>query len=241
MKIVSISVISLCLMTLGVSLSRAYSVLGVPVHCVPLQRDDTNSPYCLAASATAGLNLNENGLQINFLATQVWPSARLAAAAVKRYLDPSWVVCELGCGPGLPSLTAAKQRATRVIATDLDAFALQLVEKAAEAQKLVNIETRQFDLTEIDEQLPPADLYLLSDVFESTSVALGAAHLTMKALSSGAYVWVFAQTDRAQREVYLEELRKIGHTNASWTSMDEYEAGKALWLCDVDEGAVSYG
>jgi hypothetical protein len=33
----------------------------------------------------------------------------------------------------------------------------------------------------------------------------------------------------------------MGHTNASWTSMDEYEAGKALWLCDVDEGAVSYG
>jgi predicted nicotinamide N-methyase len=238
MKIISFSATLLCLMTLGVS--RSYTVLGVPVHRVPLQRNDANSPYCFAASSTAGLI--ENGLQINFLATQVWPSARLAAVAVKRHLDPSWVVCELGCGPGLPSLTAAKLGATRVIATDLDAFSLKLVEKAAAAQKLVNIETRKFDLTEIDEQLPPADLYLLSDVFESATVAIGAAHLTMKALSSGASVWVFAQTDRAQRETYLEELRKIGDdTNASWTSMDEFEADKALWLCDVEEGAVIYG
>jgi predicted nicotinamide N-methyase len=115
------------------------------------------------------------------------------------------------------------------------------VEEAAAAQKLVNIETRQFDLTDMDEPLPPADLYLLSDVFESGKVARGAAHFTMKALSSGARVWVFAQTDRAQREVYLEEICTIGDANASWTSMDEFQADKALWLCDVDEGAVNYG
>lgn len=235
MKIISITL--LCLTTLGVS--RAWRVSSVPVHSVPLQRDDANSPYCLAASSTAGLY--ENGLQINFLATQVWPASRLAATTVKRHMDTSWVICELGCGPGLPSLTAAKLGASRVIATDLDAFALELVEEAAAAQKLENIETRQFDLTDIDELLPPADLYVLSDVFESGNVAMGAAHFTVQALSSGARVWVFAQTDRVQREVYLEELRKIGYENASWTSVDEFEADKVLWLCNVDEGAVNYG
>ena len=42
-------------------------------------------------------------------------------------MDPSWIVCELGCGPGLPSLTAARSGAKRVIATDVDAVAVGAV------------------------------------------------------------------------------------------------------------------
>lgn len=219
--------------------ARALSVSGVAVHKVPLERSSADSPYCLAVSSAA--DLNNLGQGVNFLATQVWPSARVAATALSRYIDPLWVVCELGCGPGLPSLTAAKLGASRVIATDLDLFALQAVMEAASAQNLDNIETRQFDLTAQNEQLPPADLYILSDVFESGTVAIGAAHATMEALSSGSRVWVFAQTDRAQRDVYLDELVRICSTNDMWTSMDDFEPGKTLWLCDVDEGAVNYG
>ena len=217
--------------------SRGWEVVGVPVHCVPLQRKDANSPYCLVASI-AGLNDKKT----NFLATQVWPSARLAATAVQKYLDPMWTVCELGCGPGLPSLTAAKLGAPRVVASDLDMFALALVEEAAAAQNLKDVETRQFDLTDTGDLLPPADLYLMSDVFEIGSVARGAAHLTVKALAGGARVWVFAQTDRAQRDIYVEELCKLRcQSNLSWKPLNDFDASEALWLCDVDEGAVNYG
>jgi len=229
-------VVALLALKQVVQVVTAWTVSGVPVHSVPLQRNDEDSPYCLVAS-TASLN----DPTTNFLATQVWPSARLAASAVQKYLDPKWVVSELGCGPGMPSLTAAKLGASRVIATDLDLFALKLVEEAAAAQKLKNIEARQFDLTSTEEPLPPADLYLLSDVFESGSVARGAAYLTDKALANGARVWVFAQQDRVQREDYLEELCKIRKSSLSWETMDDFDPSQALWLCDVDEAMVNYG
>lgn len=216
--------------------SDGLKVAGVPVYIVPLQRNDRDSPYCFVASTASMIDA-----KTNFLATQVWPSARLVATAVQKHLDPSWVVCEMGCGPGLPSLVAAKLGASRVVASDLDVFALKLVKEAAAAQKLENIEARQFDLTETENPLPPADLYLLSDVFESGAVARGAARVTDKALISGARVWVFAQTDRAQREEYLEELNKIRRSSLSWTTVDDFDDSQALWLCDVEETAVSYG
>jgi predicted nicotinamide N-methyase len=182
-----------------------------------------------------------NDSKINFLATQVWPSSRLAAAALQKYMDPAWVVCEFGCGPGLPSLAAAKLGATRVVATDIDSFALELVEEAAAQQRLANIETSYFDLTANKEPLPTADLYLLSDVFESGRVARGAAHFTDKALDAGARVWVFAQTDRAQRDDYLKELCLIRNSSISWNEMDDFDGRQALWLCNIDETAVNYG
>lgn len=218
----------------AIQVAHAFKVSGIPVHSVPLKRNDVDSPYCFVASRLTSS-------ETNFLATQVWPSARLAASTIQKHLNPSWTVCEFGCGPGLPSLTAAKLGAKRVIATDLDEFALKLVEKAAAQQELDNIETRRFDLTATEDILPPADLYLLSDVFESGSVARGAAHLTDKAIANGARVWVFAQTDRAQREEYLQELCKLRESNLSWQTIDDYNDSQALWLCDVDEGAVNYG
>lgn len=227
------------LITLFLSLlqiSEGLKVGGVPVHKVPLQRNDNDSPYCLVSS-TASFN----DVKTNFLATQVWPSARLAATSVQKHLDLSWVVCEMGCGPGLPSLTAAKLGACKVIASDVDVFALDLVKEAAITQNLDNIETIQFDLTKPEALLPPADLYLLSDVFESGAVARGAARVTDAALTNGARVWVFAQTDRAQREEYLTELNKIRKSSLSWTAMDDFDESQALWLCDVNENTVSYG
>jgi predicted nicotinamide N-methyase len=146
----------------------------------------------------------------------------------------------MGCGPALPSITAAKLGASRVLATDIDAFALDLVKEAVVAQKLENTETRQFDLTSA-EAFPSADLYILSDVFESGAVARGAAQLTHKTLANGARVWVFAQTDRAQREEYLKELNRIRGSSLSWKAFDDFEHSQALWLCDVDETRVSYG
>lgn len=222
---------------LGASTVTAIQIAGVRVHEVPLRKNDPSSPWCYAASIGGDGDCIPAG---NFLATQVWPSARHAAWTLEEHADPCWAVCELGCGPGLPSLAVARKRkgsSVRSVATDLDPFALRMVEAAAAKQKL-DLSTQLFDLTS-DDPLPPADLYLLSDVFESSHVARGAAAHTRRALRAGARVWVFAQSDRAQREVYLSELRFGDDSDLEWSSKFVGDRAK-LWLCDVDETAVKY-
>lgn len=167
----------------------------------------------------------------------MWPSARAAAQFLQSNISPSWTVCELGCGPGLPSLVAAKMKCQRVIATDLDELALELVSAAAIEQGLTQVTTERIDL--LKEYLPIADLYILSDVFESGSVAQGAAFLTKKALDAGARVWVFAQTDRAQREAYLTEVNKFDR-GITWIPMEGYDGTSKLVLFDIDEQEVKY-
>jgi predicted nicotinamide N-methyase len=161
-----------------------------------------------------------------------------------KYLNhTTTTVCEFGCGPGLPSLAAAKRNANKVLATDLDTFALELVARAAAEQGL-NVETQRFDLVKDDlDNLDRYDLYIMSDVFESQQVARGAAHITQQALSTGSSVWVFTQSDRAQREVYLEELRNLLKSDSlNWQSVEKGPpTSSPLWLVDVDETKVRYG
>ena len=265
------------------------------------ENDDDAPPYCFALSSIAGLPP-----ATNFLATQVWPSARVAAATLEdRVFGSSGLlvsatgegpptVCELGCGPGLPSLVVAAGAAAsgeggcavRVIATDVDPFALDLVAAAAGEQGLLAdgsggggvLSTRVLDLVRTGERLAEedsgsgnantidddidnddslswlrdVDLFVLSDVFESGAVAAGAARLTHRVLSWGASetkprrprrVWVFAQTDRAQREAYREELGALLGFEAvpEWSSPESFGVSDLLWLCDVDETLVAYG
>jgi predicted nicotinamide N-methyase len=146
-------------------------------------------------------------------------------------------MCELGCGPGLPSLTAAAAGVGKVIATDLEPLALELVSSAALDQNLVNVvETRLIDLC--GDELPQADLYVLSDVFESGSVAKGAARLLH---ATNSPVWVFCQSDRAQREIFRNEMRALlGDNDLDWISMQNFDPSKRVCLFDVDESEVSY-
>lgn len=252
---------------------------GVPVHPEPLFRnaplqddddDDDVSPYCLVASTPAF-----DRPHINFLSTQLWPSARTAALWIHRHVDVSAfpTICEFGCGPGLPSLTAAAAAAAaqrrrggdgdlqRVVATDLDSFALQLVSEAARQQGLDHVvETMVFDLVGNNSnsnnfRLPKADLYILSDVFESATVARGAAHVVHQALvgqEGSAHVWVFAQSDRVQREVFLQEIQSLlPNEKLQWVNPhdgppsqardSDRGVGERLWLCDIDETTVFYG
>lgn len=234
--------------------SFSYKVSGVSVHRVPLRQNDKHAPFCFAASSS--IEVMDKGsisgsTPINFLASQVWPSARVAANVLEKHMDPSWVVCEFGCGPGLPSLAAAKLGATKVYATDLDEFALRLVEQASREQNLWDqVITKRFDLSDrsnIDQtNIPKADLYLFSDVFESSHVALGAAKVSQFILSNYKHsrIWVFAQSDRACREGYLKEMRKcLQSPDLAWIPLDQYETGEGtsrLFLCDLDETQVSY-
>jgi predicted nicotinamide N-methyase len=230
-----------------------YEVSGIRCHRVPLRQKDDNAPFCLAVSSAMDLmNLKDlEGSPVNFLASQVWPSARVAAFALEKYLDPSLfaTICEFGCGPGLPSLAAAKFGAQKVIATDLEPLASQLVERASKEQNLDHVvSTQRFDLTaKINKYIvPEADLYLFSDVFESKHVAMGAAKVSNFILqnSDTAKIWVFAQSDRACREDFLTAMRKyLGNDSLQWKSLDQYEPTDAcrLYLFDLDETSVSYG
>lgn len=245
--------------------STITTVRNVPVHRNPLRRGDRKSPFCYGASSSLALPPGSN-----FLATQLWPSARAAALAVERYARRSWTLCEFGCGPGLPSLTFASlvqhgengdqlqdRHLPCVYATDLDTFALEMVQEAARCQGLTDLLTTQLlDLTlkSSFEHLPEADLYLMADVFESSSVAKGAAQLTAKILTSSPSrkntkndfeqypaVWIFAQSDRAQRDVFLNELcAMLEDDTLDWHPMNEPPQSR-LWLCDVDETTVLYG
>lgn len=239
----------------------AVKVRNLPVHRVPLRQNSASneatplSPYSFAVSSIIDLPSSSN-----FLATQVWPSARVAARALEEYgpllmkdskIAMTFKVCELGCGPGLPSLTAAATMANcQVIATDIDVMALDLVTAAAIEQNLSDsVMTRTYDLIQADwdhEWMNTVDLFVMSDVFESSAIALGAARLTKHVLNgdSDARVWVFAQSDRAQREVYLSELQRLfpddSKIRAGWTAFDSYHADNRLWLCNLEETAVNY-
>lgn len=259
--------------------TKTNTVQGLPIHKAYLrQQQQDASPYCLALNSILDLPSKSN-----FLATQVWPSARVASKALEDRTPDLWelittttennqvfTICELGCGPGLPSLTVAAAAArftnklpARVIATDLDDFGLQLVEAAAKEQGLDHIlSTRQLDLIELGNRDPKrptttstsqsddsfewiedVDLFVMSDVFESEAVAMATGKFTQRLLSSKEKtqrLWVFAQTDRAQREVYLRELQ-TQEPSLKWSSPESYSIEDRLWLCDVDETKVNYG
>ncbi|KAL9185250.1 hypothetical protein ACHAXT_003027 [Thalassiosira profunda] len=250
---------------------------AINVVPAPLRRDDPSSPWCYAASLAPAISLEDDAADApsspspalppgaNFLATQVWPSSRIASAVIERHADPSWAVCELGCGPGLPSLTAAKCGARRVIATDVDEVALEMVRAAAIGQGFMKendcksnandvddrpFVTKQFDLMSPEDRLPEADLYILSDVFESASVAEGAAWHVQSLLSANrrrakedmSRVWVFAQSDRAQRDAFLAKMIEWYESNGDlqqhqlcWSMNHEPDPDKELWLFDLDE------
>jgi predicted nicotinamide N-methyase len=232
--------------------TKAFSLLSdFSLHKVKLRNDDS-SPYCYAATVDpTKSSISENKVRYNFLATQVWPSARQAAFFLEQYVDRTWKVCELGCGPALPSITLANLGLKQVIASDLDKVALEMIEKAAEEQGYENLFTEQIDLTEVptDELLNriDADLYVMSDVFENNAVATGAAYFTQRLLEHGAKVWIFAQSDRAQREIYLKELEKIGmskYGNLQWINQSQTSETllqDQLVLFDLDELNVVYG
>jgi hypothetical protein len=235
-------------------------VWGLPVHRVPLRRQDDDStwaaPYCLAVSTTTDLPSNSN-----FLATQVWPAARVAARALEMYGpllltnndhdhdDTSFTICELGCGPGLPSLSAVFTLNGPVIATDIDDLALELVNVAALEQNISNLlTTRIYDVIPAEWDatwMDAVDLFIMSDIFEADAIARGAAKLTKHIVENGSKLWVFAQSDRAQREVFLKALQHLFPNDPciqeGWSTFDSFRSDCRIWLCDIDETKVNYG
>ena len=287
----------------GLPVQRSYGFIDPHTTNASASDDDSDDgrsnsaviPFCYTVSSLGLSSPSWDAASYNFLATQVWPSARTAAQHVST-LRSCRTLCELGCGPGLPSLTAAVLHPyMRVIATDVDELGLRLVEAAAKDQGLLDnvvgdgnndvhrdcrprLSTQRLDLLDydFDTDVPDADLYLLSDVFESDAVARASAGLVHRILTSGrgvgdslgsdmafpvpSRVWVFAQSDRAQRTAFVEELhrrlpeltglewetepQRTSGTDAEGNDSDEKathgDIRSRLWLYNVDETTVPY-
>ena len=249
------------------------------------QNSPSTSPWCYALTVNPILYDDDDDekdkairkhqqditkIQYNFLASQVWPSARVAASICEEHIPLNWKVCELGCGPALPSLTIAKKRCNNnnvVIATDIDELALQMSIKAADEQQIDSstYQTKYVDLMgdeNILKQEINADLYILSDVFESKDVSIGSARMVYQALMDGSRVWVFAQSDRGLREVFKDELIRyllsnegvddnevVNTDDIEWKTLDRIDMEDKtkknslcdrLRLLDFDETQVNY-
>jgi len=173
-----------------------------------------------------------------------------------------------------------------VVATDIDPMALQLVSQAAKDQNLTSkfISTERFDLLSQpgEVSIPQANLYILCDVFESKHVIQGAARIIHSILYQQPtsslvsppdllhkrQVWIFCQSDRIQKETFIEEFhnvcrqykeslfyhpqQEVEDDDDNWEDIQWEKltlplhsnhlipSTKRLWLCEFDELIVPY-
>ena len=168
-----------------------------------------------------------DGAPHDALATQLWPSARIAAGLVADAAPASML--EIGCGLALPSLAAARAGVS-VLATDRDSVALDFVSAAA-ADQNIDIATRVFDVEDASTALPPGDLVVLADVFVTDPVAEACAARCEEALRRGSDVLVVA-AERSTRDAFLRALGggSFGPAPARLAK------GEGLWLVDGGAG-----
>ena len=185
--------------------------------------DGVNGLYVYAVAYGGG----SDGAPHDALATQLWPSARIAAEIVAAAAPAS--VVEIGCGLALPSLAAARA-GIRALATDRDSIALDFVSAAAEDQN-IDIATRVFDVEDATTALPPGDLVVLADVFVTDPVAEACAARCEEALERGSDVLVVAAA-RSTRDAFLRALGR-GSFGPAPARLD---GGEGLWLVDGGAG-----
>ena len=186
--------------------------------------DGADGLYVYAVAYGGG----SDGAKHDALATQLWPSARVASGLVADAAPASMV--EIGCGLALPSLAAARAGVS-VLATDRDAVALDFVSAAAEDQN-IDIATQVFDVEDASTALPPGDLVVMADVFVTDPVAEACAARCEEALRRGSDVLVVAAA-RSRRDAFLRALGK-GCFGPAPARLDGGEEG--LWLVDGGVG-----
>ena len=185
--------------------------------------DGADGLYVYAVAYGGG----SDGAKHDALATQLWPSARVASGLVADAAPASMV--EIGCGLALPSLAAARAGVS-VLATDRDAVALDFVSAAAEDQN-IDIATRVFDVEDASTALPPGDLVVLADVFVTDPVAEACAARCEEALRRGSQVLVVAAA-RSTRDAFLRALGGGCFVPAP----KRLDGGEGLWLVDGGAG-----
>ncbi len=149
----------------------------------------------VADEATALWQRTEEELQEIGLPPPFWAFAWAGGQALARYIldHPDLVsgrtVLDFASGSGLVAIAAARAGAARVLASDLDSFAIAAIGLNAEANGVAErIEAVQADLIGAE---PRADLVLAADIFYERDIAarvgdwLGVLHVGGKAVLVG--------------------------------------------------------
>ena len=213
---------------------RALTIFAAALQAAAVQRTTIRGHAVRRVDAIDGLFVyavayggGSDGAPHDALATQLWPSARIAEGLVADAAPASMV--EIGCGLALPSLAAARA-GIRALATDRDPVALDFVSAAA-ADQNIDIATRVFDVEDASTALPPGDLVVLADVFVTDPVAEACAARCEEALRRGSDVLVVAAA-RSTRDAFLRALGggSFGPAPARLAK------GEGLWLVDGGAG-----
>ena len=154
------------------------------------------------------------------LASCYWPASLPLARLLGSRELAGFRVCELGCGTGMCSLTAAASGAT-VLATDIDPLALSLTAAAAAVQHLSAV-TQAFDVLDTRTPVPPTDILVLSDVFVTSSLARAHARRVGEALDQPSLRCVLVVDPcRTTRNDFLDELAAIGVRHEGFRPIDD--------------------
>ena len=98
-------------------------------------------------------------------------------------------VLDVGCGGGVVAFASARAGAARVVANDVDPWALAVTRIGAQRQKL-NVELLLGDLTEQVRSATDYDMVLCSDLAYERRYAPRQRALLDRARSAGARVWI---------------------------------------------------
>ena len=146
-----------------------------PHHDLAIRRTDVSleglrHPVATLEAARVDDVLDAVTEEDHVYAARLWPSSFVAARTLLRHLatEREAVVCEIGCGPGLPSLAALAAGARSVIAVDMSPLALSLVSHAARSyqpSRAPRLTTVQRDLLQQDgEALISCDYLVAADL-----------------------------------------------------------------------------
>ena len=138
----------------------------------------------------------------------LWPSAiALSCYLARRDLVGKRAI-ELGCGVGLPSVTALDGGA-RVTATDYYEAPLDFTAYNARTNTGREPDARLFDWRDPPESLPRFDLVLGADVLYEARDCLALADLVPKLLAEDGEA-IFADPGRNTADVFVEEMKEQG-------------------------------
>ncbi|HJU32813.1 MAG TPA: 50S ribosomal protein L11 methyltransferase [Hyphomicrobiaceae bacterium] len=167
-----------------------------------------------------------------------WAFAWAGGQALARYLldNPGIVagrsILDLGSGSGLAGIAAAKAGASRVVAADIDVFALEAIGLNASANA-VSLEIRGEDM--LDGVPAPFDVVLVSDLFYERALAARVLAFSDAAMAQGARVlagdprrsYFPAGRFRAEAEYSVPVTRELEDAEIKRTSVWCLEAARA--------------
>ena len=182
----------------------------------------------------------------------LWPAAYAIAERVLS--DPAYksnlynqTVLELGAGTGLVSLALSLAGTKQVIASDYETIPLALLEYAAinlnpmEEPQEHSISYQLLDMRDYDSKLPPADLVVAADIMYEPKTGVAMAQRAVEALKRGSGVLVGDSPGRPGRQAFLDELKRLGVTNAAFVDTIGYTVSgpRHELICGKNSTSVS--